>query len=556
MSRSHERKTVTTKLYTTFPCVARSIETALSSVLDARIPRDAYLLDSLMSKYAMVSPENSVLRRDRAFASALTDEAINERTNKRVLQDQLFKRAGFRWDNVVSLTRELIADTLGDFDYGVYEQSKFTSGAAVGFRKDSSDPWFKFNARVTVTPNALRRTLALIYSTPLWRRTCEERYGPDPMGWVKLVRGNEGFTVPKNAEIDRFACKEPTGNMMLQTGIGTRIRNRLKRVGIDLNDQSRNRRLAKQASIDGRHATIDLKSASNSVTVSLCYLLLPEPWYAALISARSPDGKIGGKPHTWQMMSSMGNGFTFELESLLFWSLCEAVRRLSKAPGRTSVYGDDIITPVQCVHNVIAVLSFAGFRINKEKSFISGPIRESCGGHYYAGVDITPIYIRKPIVDTCRMIWFLNALRRWAGCDCEIADPRLEELYYRLRRTYIHRELWGGVRLSSISSLATPHRPWKRLKLLNADRRIDGVGAVLRTFMYAGPALTSSHKDFGPQDFYVVDDAQIYYEMFGSIRMSSDMSRIVTVSGSIAEEANSETFADRLAYFPRECANI
>lgn len=550
MSRKHSKAPEITKCFSTFPCIARSLADAVSACLDTRIPRDRYLIDHLMSKYAGVGSATLEERQSVAFSQTLADEAANLRTNSRILSDSTFHRWGLRWDTVVSVARGIIADLVGEHHSGIYEAGRFTSGAAVGFNYDRRDPWYKFNSRVTVTPAAARRTIALIMSTPLWRATCEARYGSNPLNWVEIVDGNIGFTVPKNAKTERFACKEPTGNMLLQSAIGAHFRRSLRHAGIDLNDQSRNRRMARQASIDGLHATIDLASASNSVTLALCYLLLPSDWYGACASARCPTGVVGGTHVKWEMMSSMGNGFTFELESLLFYALSESVRRLTRTHGRISIYGDDIVAPTACVHALISVLGYAGFRVNKEKSFVSGPIRESCGGHYHNGSDITPVYIRKPITDTSRVIWFLNAVRRWAGCESEICDPRLESLYFKVRNKYVSADLWGGVRLSSISSLATPHRQRWRLKLLNESSRIDGVGAVLRTFMYRSAG--EADEGYGGKPTM---DPQRYYEMFGSVPVSSDMSRLVTVSGPVAVESNSELFPERLPYFPRECGS-
>jgi len=136
---------------------------------------------------------------------------------------------------------------------------------------------------------------------------------------VNVVTSNVMFTVPKNSQIDRCACKEPDGNMFMQKAVGDHIRSRLKqRCGIDLNDQSRNRSLAQQGAITGALATIDLSAASDSLTTGLCELLLPDLWFSLLMALRSPSTSIDGVLHVNEMMSSMGNGFTFEVESLLF----------------------------------------------------------------------------------------------------------------------------------------------------------------------------------------------------------------------------------------------
>jgi hypothetical protein len=65
--------------------------------------------------------------------------------------------------------------------------------------------------------------------------------------------------------------------------------------------------------------------------------------------------------------------------------------------GQVRIYGDDIIVPVDCVPHVIAELETFGFKINRDKSFWNGKFRESCGGDFYDGQDVTPVRLRKEI---------------------------------------------------------------------------------------------------------------------------------------------------------------
>lgn len=544
------------KPFETFPCVAHKLHTAMAEIIgESKDFRDLYLLRNLTRKYCADSPSGARERRDRAFEKVLLQEGVNHRTNQRIMNTTIHRFRWFELHAVQELARSLIHDVLGDFSYGIYERSRFTSGAGVGYPRTVGDSWYKYMGRITCTLNAYPRIVALVRNTPMWHAALCERWGPLPEHWIRIVQGSEGFTVPKDSDVDRFACKEPTGNVLLQTAVGTHIRNRLRKVGINLNDQTRNANRAWWASLTGSDATIDLSSASDSVTLAVCQVLLPPEWYSACLAGRSPFGFVNGKRVEWEMMSSMGNGFTFELESLIFWALSEATRRLLRCPGRVLVYGDDIIVPTAVAHPLIAVLGFYGFRTNKDKTFIRGDFRESCGGHYNKGEDVTPIYIRKPITDTSRMIWFLNSLRKWAGMKGGICDPRFESLYFRLRRKYISDLLWCGVRLSSISSLAGPGEPRQRLKFISEGRRINGVAAVLRTFQFSVGHRCET-KAGAPEelmwDELVPSDPQVWYEMYGTIPISSDMSRLMTVTESVCIEANREQFSDDIPVFSRE----
>jgi hypothetical protein len=182
---------------------------------------------------------------------------------------------------------------------------------------------------------------------PMWNHiVCSSTEGPRQP--VKLVKGNSIITVPKNYKTDRTIAKEPCMNIYIQKGIGRCIRKRLKRVGIDLDDQKRNQEGARIGSLDGSLATIDLSMASDTVALELVSFLLPNDWWWALEQCRSPVGVLpSGELVAYQKISSMGNGFTFELESLLFWAICQQVAcsNINETDCRILVYGDDIVVP-------------------------------------------------------------------------------------------------------------------------------------------------------------------------------------------------------------------
>jgi hypothetical protein len=105
----------------------------------------------------------------------------------------------------------------------------------------------------------------------------------------------------------------------------------------------------------------------------------------------------------------MGNGFTFELESLLFYALCSAVTN------NVSVYGDDIIVPTSSVEEVINLLNDCGFELNLSKSYFTGYFRESCGADSVCGVDVTPVYLRSIPRRRMEVVKLHNAVRKWVA---------------------------------------------------------------------------------------------------------------------------------------------
>jgi hypothetical protein len=130
--------------------------------------------------------------------------------------------------------------------------------------------------------------------------------------------------------------------------------------------------------------------ASDTLSYNLVAWLLPYPWLKFFSDVRSPLGKLkDGTKIPYAKFSSMGNGATFTIETLIFAAACDAV-----GASEYTVYGDDIILSSDRSHDLLQLLRFMGFMPNWDKSYLEGPFRESCGGNYYLGDDITPVYLR------------------------------------------------------------------------------------------------------------------------------------------------------------------
>lgn len=231
---------------------------------------------------------------------------------------------------------------------------------------------------------------------------------------LKIVDGSRTAVVPKSFDEGRTIALEPTGNVFLQLGVDRFIRGRLKRRwNIDLNTQEVNQLQAYLASIDGRKATIDLRGASDCVSLMVTDIYLPVDWYNLLCLLRSPSTTIDGEGHVLHKISSMGNGFTFALESLLFAAFARAIlERQGLEKSECVVYGDDIIVPTTCSERLIAFLALNGFDTNVDKTFISGPFRESCGTDWIRGTDVRPIFLKKAITTLQDLFFVHNSLWR------------------------------------------------------------------------------------------------------------------------------------------------
>jgi hypothetical protein len=398
-----------------------------STYSDAYSFRDDYLVSELMSKFD--SFDLGIDKKAAALEKFLDAEDQCRRANSRL--SQRFE-SGFNTpyspESFIWTIQEKIASVLGPFDWTeASTHFGFGPGASTSVRRERGDAYFKFGVvrPHTTKANALL-SLAAVKSSPRWfNYLCGSR---DPESILNLpteqqveelfeiVVGNKVTTVPKNAKIERVIAIEPDMNMYVQKGIGGVIRSRLRRVGVNLDDQTWNQILAREASITGSHATIDLSSASDTVSLMLVERLLPPDWVLAIKLTRSERGVMpDGSLIHYQKVSSMGNGFTFELESLIFWALCSSVISLLRpASRRLAVYGDDLIVPVEICHTVLWLLRFLGFTPNPKKTYVAGPFRESCGKHYFRGIDVSPFYIRRDVESSDRLISVANAIRSWS----------------------------------------------------------------------------------------------------------------------------------------------
>lgn len=284
-------------------------------------------------------------------------------------------------------------------------------------RKASDTTFFTkmFGSTLSSTSTSLRN-IYLRSISEKWLNA--EKIRHDNFGF-DIVSGSTLTTVPKDSKTNRTTCTEPTLNMFFQLGVKEILVTVLerkfhwdKRCQPDINKV-----LARVGSIDGSLATVDLKSASDSISVELCKFLLPKPFLDILMFIRSPKTEVNGEIHDLSMIGTMGNGFTFHLMTLIFSALVKAIyilNGINYKPGvNNAVFGDDIIILTAYVPTLYAALQDAGFVVNLDKSFIAGPFRESCGGDYYHGQDVRGIYI-KEINNESDVYTIFNRLHFWS----------------------------------------------------------------------------------------------------------------------------------------------
>jgi len=306
--------------------------------------------------------------------------------------------------DVILRARKIIADILGPCPDLV--EGRFGPGATFSDRGALTSVPDKMSNEPAFTPDAW--PFLFPWSGTLWASACCD-IGKSP----KSVPGNRFMTVPKDATKFRGIAVEPSINVFYQLAYGKVIRSRLRRWGINLNEgQDLHRALARHASRRGDLATLDLKNASDTISRNLVKLLLPSNWYRVLDSLRSKKTLFKGQFYLLEKFSSMGNGFTFELETLIFLALIGSISGYDSIGFEVFAFGDDLILPTRHSKDVISMLGFFGLEVNESKSFDSGLFRESCGGDFFDGVGVRPFYLKDDPDQPFSRMAFANGLKR------------------------------------------------------------------------------------------------------------------------------------------------
>jgi hypothetical protein len=410
--------------------------------------RERYLLREILRKYQGF--DLGVDRRAAALKSLHESEVTNVVTNERVRNRDYGEDPRVR--EVYHLSCRKAISVLGRFSWKRFVESvRFGPGATT----ESSR---KGGIQQKLLQNYLESTSS---AAPLVGAILTESRA----GWLELakddadtpvfeigIRESEIFdTAPKNAWSDRTTLRQPGGNLILQLALGQCIRACLLREGVNLQDQTINQRLCRVASRTGRDATVDFSNASNSITEMVVWDHLGnhlwkgrEPgeeagvdgrWWQLADALRTTSYAVDNTERPHQLFSAMGNGFTFELESLIFYSLAWATCKvLELRADSLSVFGDDVIIPVEAVPLYRSVCAFAGLAFNDAKTHAETgehQFRESCGKHYLNGVDVTPVYCQKPLVTVDQIVLLANNLLRWSvGFEPGFGrDGRLKPVY-------------------------------------------------------------------------------------------------------------------------------
>jgi len=221
--------------------------------------------------------------------------------------------------------------------------------------------------------------------------------------------------VPKTWKGPRGVFISPKEAMICQLGCDYNIKmfcknNLWYRESIDYDDQTPSKELSLRGSIFGDIATLDLSDASDRLPLSLVCYLFHRNDYLALACCRPTHAWLpNGKKHRLSMFAPMGDGKTFSVLSVVCCTLSVAAilaeqgfvsarkipfDKVLSAFRLVRVFGDDIIVPKDYFEAVVRGLESNNLLVNKNKSFVNGRFRESCGMDAYLGVDVTPVRLK------------------------------------------------------------------------------------------------------------------------------------------------------------------
>nr|UJQ85877.1 MAG: hypothetical protein 3 [Leviviridae sp.] len=303
--------------------------------------------------------------------------------------------AGYLWSDLEELSGELYCFP-GIFGSGATaERLLFNERHTIRKWPIRSEPWFPSDYHTTHD-----------FSTGI---DDIEFHGESDELPVRVVQ------VPKTLKTPRTISVEPSYMMLMQQSIAKPLMDYLEGrffpfKSIRFSDQSENRRLARVGSVDRSLGTIDLSDASDLVSNNLvvhtfrgvCPTFLEFIQACRSTRAQMPDKTI----LKLNKFASQGSALCFPIEAMVFFTiiLYSMVKQSGRVPSRqllmslaadVAVYGDDIIVPAKMVPGVEEDLESFGLKVNRNKSYHKGFFRESCGGDYYKGVDVTPTYVRQ-----------------------------------------------------------------------------------------------------------------------------------------------------------------
>jgi hypothetical protein len=268
---------------------------------------------------------------------------------------------------------------------------------------------------------------------------------PEPLSKVQLV--------PKDSRGPRLICMEPLEFQYVQQGLANYLvplieAHPLTSGHVNFTDQEVNRKLALEGSIKRNCVTLDMKEASDRVSMWLVRELFSDTTILRYLEATRTEGTMlpDGDKLPFKKFAPMGSALCFPIEALVHWSIAVASLHvyneitLKQATSAVYVFGDDIVIKGQDHSPLFDTFSQLGMLFNVDKCCTEGFFRESCGMDAFLGECVTPVKVKKPLpkspkdanayvsyLSYCNEMW-----ERGNYHTSEYIRKRLENLYGRI----------------------------------------------------------------------------------------------------------------------------
>lgn len=237
--------------------------------------------------------------------------------------------------------------------------------------------------------------------------------------------------VPKTFASYRVIFPEDIVMSFYAHGVLEAFRKMLERNGtsrfINERNQSVNRELSRMGSHNQVWATIDMSSASDTISKALAFSYVPMWFRPYLLGVTSNEcvQLTTGQPIVRKLFTLLtsGNPMTWIFQSVWFIAVGRVAASLCGDPSPELCvfsYGDDMIVRKEYYETTCELLATLGHTVNIRKSYSTGGFRESCGGWFYNSEDITPTFWPRRVFPTAKVEYYpvLIDLQHKAAKNC------------------------------------------------------------------------------------------------------------------------------------------
>lgn len=392
----------------------------LKSQAPVHIFKRVYQMENLFKRYRFTQD---------AYTTAELSDMTDEKFSATQCRLNMYKPSSQRAHLVLQRARRIVKDILGNYDEEEHMSlCRFGKKASVGSPKPRS--YLDLKLEENPLTGSLAHTRWFTESYLPTDDILSAVFARRPQGCETTVCETLTNTnVPKSWKSLRSIMPNTLLGSFYTHGLGKMVEKRLRDHGLNLKTlQMQHQILARSSSRTRKLVTADLSAASDSIVSWTLNTLLPRKWFNAVKFGRISNTRMGKQKSVTHMCSfmGMGVGFTFTLQTLVFYGLIKAIMELLGTSGTVSVYGDDLIYPRNLHRYVKVIFAECNFQLNTDKTFCEDSFRESCGGDFFRGVDVRPFQPEGQgrVVSRLEYLGFIyktinGLLRRWDRVEIE-----------------------------------------------------------------------------------------------------------------------------------------